>query len=89
MEIDHENLKILLVTGSHCVQNEHIIIDYDDTSTMCFMHKLFTELDEIPSNNIILSFSDPPEYSYIDNESFRIFQKLDCKFHVDFDGKQY
>ena len=89
MEIDHENLKILLVTCSYCAVNEHIIIDYDDTSTMCFMHKLFTELDEIPIKNTFLSYSDPPKDSHIYSESFQILQKLESELHVDFDGKQY
>ena len=57
MEINPEDLRVLLVTGSKCTNKDHIIFNYDDLSVPCFISKLFKELDNIKEENILLASS--------------------------------
>lgn len=84
----NDNLRILLVIGSQCTREEHIIKNYDDISGTLFLQKLFLDLDDIPEEHIFYSFTND-NHHLMNYTTMRNFHTPSHHYHVDFSGKQY
>ena len=82
------NLRILLISGSRCTRNEHIINNYDDISYILFLQKLFVELYEVPQVHIFLSYiARDPVFSI--SQALKNFETPSNHYHIDYSGKHY
>ena len=82
-DINKDNLYILFCMGAPCEKNANLIKNYDDFAELLRIHNIFSEVLQIPPDNMKLSMLVANE------QSIKRLREVGDSVHVDFQGKHY